>query len=79
MKFDGLFPPEAGEPRFRDWVWCLHCECVHSRQDWESNHLSCPHPNCGGTPLAAWPWEEFRANHPDYPEVPVAGAYYPMC
>jgi hypothetical protein len=77
MKLNDLFPPQAGEQPYRDWVWCLHCERVYPRQQWEDGNLSCPTPGCDAEPIDAWPWESLREHHPEYPEVPGPGAHYP--
>lgn len=70
--------PEPGSVALAEWVWCLHCEQAHSREEWESRDLRCPVPDCDGNALDAMPWEMIRAHHADYPQVLEAGAQYPM-
>lgn len=62
-----------------DFVWCLHCERVFvfrggmdecpfcSAMPWDFSTV----PGCGG-----WGRNWWEDN--GYPEVPVAGGYYPM-
>jgi hypothetical protein len=39
----------------------------------------CPYPDCDGDAVMdSQPWEWVRGNHPEYPEVPIAGVEYPL-
>jgi hypothetical protein len=60
------------------FVWCLHCETVHTLEDWKKNGRFCPQPGCDGSRLDEWPWDEVRGHNPDYPRVPEIGKGYPM-
>ena len=77
MRFSDIFESEPGSVSLAEWVWCPDCERVHKRQDWEDRDLSCPSPNCDGAGLDAIPWEDVCERHPEYPQVPQAGARYP--
>ncbi len=76
MRFDELFAPEPGNVCTTEWVWCVHCERVHRREDWEKRDLYCPTPGCDGNAMDAMSWERIREFSPEYPEVPEEGAYY---
>ena len=73
-RFEDLFDYGVDGPD--DWMWCLHCEHVSRREDWESNGLSCPRPGCDGGALDAIPWSEAREANPDWPETPEHGHQY---
>jgi hypothetical protein len=54
--------------------WCLHCERgipYHKR-----GGVYCPF--CSASPLDLWDWSVVRKAHPEYPEVPEYGKYYPL-
>jgi hypothetical protein len=73
------------------YVWCLHCETVSLKKDWEvqciypdgSKGTRCPiiiegYGQCDGTVINIWEWEDLKRYHDEYPEVPVIGKKYPL-
>ena len=64
-----------------EFTWCLHCERASETEEWVNNEWECPHDGCNGSALDAFPWEADtwpRRQHPEYPEVPQEGVYYPL-
>jgi hypothetical protein len=72
-----------------EYFWCLHCEKAYSADDWDKagemcfygKEWLCPGDGCDGTTKDAHPWlpgDWPREHHPEYPEVPVIGVYYPL-
>jgi len=75
--------------REAEYFWCLHCEKVYPAVDWDEagemcfygKEWICPGDGCDGTTKDAHPWvlEDWpREHHPEYPEVPEIGVYYPL-
>lgn len=80
----GALPPETQ-------MWCLQCErtYLHSEFRVEKDPMPmggmdkilqmCPHEDCSGNAVMdskKWSW--VREHNPSYPEVPTAGAVYPL-
>jgi hypothetical protein len=64
-----------------EYFWCLHCEKAYPAVDWEAKDWWCPGVDCSGSALDAHPWVKEnwpREHHPEYPEVPAIGVYYPL-
>lgn len=67
----------------REWVWCLHCECVYQWGDFKRENDAgvkcCPIGECdAGVFLDSWAWSHILEAHADYPVVPEYGAHYPL-
>jgi len=63
------------------FTWCLHCECAYKTELWVKNKWNCPDVKCNGSQHDAHSWEAEewpRINHPEYPEIPEEGKYYPL-
>ncbi len=63
------------------YTWCMLCQRVFLTEDWERNDWMCPSDDCSGTLLDAFPWLPDtwpRDVHPEYPDVPILGGYYPL-
>lgn len=64
-----------------EFTWCLHCERVSRTELWLKNNWDCPAKGCDGSALDAHSWNKgdwpLECN-PDYPEIPVVGATYPL-
>jgi hypothetical protein len=70
-----------GESARAEYLWCLHCERAYKYGKFRllGGLQMCPYEGCAGdTVLDACPWDEIRAEHEDYPDVPEWGVYYPM-
>lgn len=75
---------------FREWTWCLHCECVHRTEKWVANNWRCPGPDCDGNLVDAhdfqaptgWPAISYLSSEDPtryvYLENPTDGGYYPL-
>ena len=58
----------------RSYTWCSRCECAELTGSWAAFGWTCPH--CRHDAGTARPWEELRACHPEYPDVPAADIPY---
>lgn len=70
-------PPEQ-QPFF---VWCAYCQRVYLTETWQRAGWDCPGEGCSGNAASAHGWETQdspRNAHPEYPEYPKAGGYYPL-
>lgn len=69
-----------GTAKLSHLIWCLHCERVHTRLQWELNADMCPTPGCDGFVMGdGFNWEEVRAGREDrYPAKPEKGKVYPL-
>jgi hypothetical protein len=80
----GVLPPDT-------LMWCIHCERTYLHKDFRvlpdpmpmgdtDNFLQmCPYEDCDGDAVMdSKEWDWVRENRPEYPEVPVAGAEYPL-
>jgi len=64
-----------------EFSWCLHCERVSKTKDWVDNDWNCPYSGCNGAALDVSPWKLDdwpRSQHPEYPDIPELGKYYPL-
>jgi hypothetical protein len=61
-----------------EYVWCLHCEKVNKRGEWQGNECFCPEDGCNGHWGDDWDWGEVRKIHPEYPLKPIKGKKYPL-
>lgn len=52
----------------RDYTWCGVCERVFPTSVWDTTWWRCPACTAGAE--TALPWEEIRAEHPEYPATP---------
>lgn len=63
------------------FVWCLHCEQVHTREVWSAAGWPGPGSDCAGGLIDAQSWaldDMPLQEHPEYPAGPVSGGYYPL-
>jgi len=64
------------------YVWCLHCERVSLREEWEKMpYGECPYKDCDGHrhDVNGWSKNDWpRRKHPEYPRVPELGKEYPL-
>lgn len=73
---------DEDELNLAEYIWCLHCECAYARSAFEeADWVACPTDTCDGSMLdwnswarGRWP----RILHPEYPDVPIEGKYYPL-
>jgi hypothetical protein len=64
-----------------EFTWCLHCECAYKTESWVKNDWDCPDMECSGGYFDAHSWDLDdwpRVVHPEYPEIPEEGKYYPL-
>ncbi len=66
-----------------EYYWCLHCECTYKKSHMRKKGglLFCADKSCDGNLIDAFDWNDFRSgftSHPDYPEIPEEGKYYPQ-
>ena len=64
-----------------EFSWCSRCQRVYRTHRWYGVTGSCPGQECEGTHLDREPWHPSnrpRIIHPNYPEQPEEGAFYPM-
>lgn len=59
-----------------DYYWCLHCQCVWSREEWEKRDLACPGAGCDGGAFDMLRWSKVRRDRVIWPAVPVSGSEY---
>jgi hypothetical protein len=61
-----------------EWTWCFQCERVYRTRLWAARHWLCPGCDAGATDAHNWAADTWPRNlNPDYPALPVEGAYYP--
>jgi hypothetical protein len=58
------------------YTWCLHCETVHTNDQWLENGRSCP--KCSASVKDAWSWKKVVQTNRSYPSDPVIGVRYPL-
>lgn len=64
-----------------EFTWCLHCQRVYKTKKWVKNDWNCPDKECDGNALDAFSWSPDdwpRSEHPEYPDIPELGKYYPL-
>jgi hypothetical protein len=62
------------------WKWCAACESAFDfeKASWHTLDASLTECPLCGAPATEWMnWDEFRANHPEYPLEPDDHQFYP--
>ncbi|MCR8963934.1 hypothetical protein O0550_12090 [Brevibacillus halotolerans] len=59
-----------------NYTWCLHCETVHTNEQWKSNHQHCP--KCSASYFRdGWAWRKLVEVN-KYPDEPIIGNRYSL-
>jgi len=73
--------PDTGLRHHR-WTWCQIGERVYPTRRFLARNWRCPTRGCDGGMINVFPWENPhfapRQRHPEYPDDPLEGGWYPI-
>jgi len=82
MKKNRTFQHPFDGVDYGEFTWCFHCERAHRTELWVENNWMCPGEKCHGSAIDAHAWDDKggfpRCGHPEYPDIPEEGKYYPL-